>query len=133
LVNDLYRETDVFLWQSGTLTDIGRFGWNGGGYGPADPKLNDRGQVVWIEKGHGSVLWDGKAAKQMPLAVSAMNNTGQLVGSRGEDAALWENEALRKLGALSGDSFSAPYAINDRGAVMGTSYPSERAFLWQHG
>jgi probable HAF family extracellular repeat protein len=132
-VDSLYRKTDVFLWQDGNLTDIGRYGWDGAGYGDINPRLNDRGQVVWFEKGRGSVLWDGKATTRLPFAVSAMNNGGQLVGIRAGQAVLWESGNLRTLGALPGDSYASPDAINDGGAVVGTSYPSARAFLWQRG
>jgi probable HAF family extracellular repeat protein len=99
--------THPFLWQQGTMTDLGVLESGAGEYGAA-LAVNESGEVV----GYGVV------------------NAGQAA-----HGFLWEHGTLRDLGTLGGkDSFA--YGINDRGQIVGVSSTASgelHAFLWQHG
>jgi probable HAF family extracellular repeat protein len=72
----------------------------------------------------------------------AINNEGQAVGHSGVSgdttvhAVLWENGAVKDLGALPGDFGAFASGINHKGHVVGTSYDTNgnlHAFLWEDG
>ena len=74
--------------------------------------------------------------------VHSVNNSGQAVGAsghpHGEDthAFFWQKQGgIRDLGTLPGGDYSAAYAINDSGVVVGTSNTSitTHAFSWTTG
>ena len=132
----------VVVWRrDGTMSVIGRTHIDL----PPRLLLNDRGQVVWKEPGVGWMLWqEGKKRKLGWIGATALNERGQIVGSTPSSngrshAALSENGRLRDLGRLPGHEGSEATAINDSGAVVGTSYhatPTDhvaRAFLWKAG
>lgn len=69
-------------------------------------------------------------------ATMAINERGQVVGTSGEIAFLWQKGKRISLGRLRGDTWSAAVAINERGQVVGWSggrARGSRAFLWEHG
>src|SRR5256886_13089716 len=90
----------AFLWQNGTMTDIGNWAANG---------INDEGQIVG-SNGH-AVLWDNGTMTDLGTlggynysSGSDINNVGQVVGvSTGSagwgHAALWQSGTIRDLGA----------------------------------
>ena len=80
---------------------------------------------------------------------TALNNAGQIVGNsdlRDDPASprarthsfVWEQGKMYDLGALAGGSFSDPYAINDKGQIVGFSEAGRSAVefhpvLWENG
>ncbi len=63
-----------------------------------------------------------------------INDAGQIVGSNGQDACLWDNGTVTDLGNLGG-STTVACAINDKGEVVGygtTPNGDTHAFLWQN-
>jgi probable HAF family extracellular repeat protein len=65
----------------------------------------------------------------------AINERGQIVGTSGRTAFLWQAGRRVDLGALPQSTESSADAINDRGQVVGTSGRSDvyRPFLWAKG
>ncbi len=126
--------------------------------------INDKGQVVGISgtcdvavgafSAKHALLWDngrvinlgslGGAGWNTPYAI---NNRGEVVGfsdlpgdisggvlTPNFHAFLWTRETgMRDLGTLPGDSVSEATGINDRGQIVGVSFPSSHAFIWQDG
>ena len=144
----------AFLWQSGTMTDLGSLG----GASATPSGLNNRGQVIGIFDHGGSeeftdpYFWDGRKLIDLFTAtegkvglVNAINDSGQVVGagdfsSTGGStfsAVLWQNGVATSLGTLSGDCYSEALAINSKGQVVGVSFACDtfenRAFLWEKG
>ena len=128
----------AFLWQNGTMTDIGNWAANG---------INDEGQVVG-SNGH-AVLWDNGTMTDLGTlggytysSGSDINNVGQVVGiSAGPSGwghgVLWQSGTIRDLGALPGYNFSFAASINDFGDIVGwsekTASDPVEATLWHNG
>ena len=117
----------AFLWQNGTLVDLGTLG------------RTQFGQVAGSS------------------CAFAINDWGQVVGASGVDAEefhatyhafLWQRGTMQSLGTLWPSTLapgfylgsSLAYSINNNGQVVGTSdaigadgYLDRHAFLWQHG
>jgi probable HAF family extracellular repeat protein len=77
------------------------------------------------------------ASKGVTAAAYAINNTGQVVGTNGKQAFLWQAGKLTWLSEAS-VRFSVAYAINDQGHVVGQADvslrdESLRAVLWEKG
>jgi probable HAF family extracellular repeat protein len=106
-----YSAKHAVLWENGTVMDIGSLG----GVGWNTPiAINNRGQVVGFSDLPGDVS-DGVLTPNF-------------------HAFLWTKEGgMRDLGTLPGDSISEATGINDEGQIVGVSFPSSHAFLWQHG
>ncbi len=146
---------DPFLWQNGTMLDLGTLG---GTLGSATA-LNNRGEVVGQSNLAGDLifhpfLWT-KSRGMQDLGTFGgdtgttewINDAGEVVGkadlpgSQTHDAFLWKNGVLTDLGTLPGDACSLAYQVNSRGQVVGTSEDQtlcsiptgEHAFLWEHG
>jgi len=67
-----------------------------------------------------------------------VNDYGQVVGTSGSHAVLWDGATVRDLGTLPApyDSRSFAVAINNRGQIVGNSDDSQfhtHAFLWRNG
>lgn len=100
------------LWQNSGLTDLGSLGgagWN------TPMAINNRGDVVGFSDLPGDV------------------NGGTL--NANFHAFLWTKESgkMIDIGALPGDSLSEALDINDQGQVVGVSFPSTHAFLYEDG
>lgn len=108
--------------------------------------INDGGQIVGKSGGH-AVLWTspdtivdlGTAegpSGETGLA-SGINNHGQIVGGLGGRAVLWNSDgslAADLSSFLTGTGYSAAYAINDNGwivGVQGDAYSNSHAILWE--
>ena len=88
--------------------------------------------VMWLPDG--TVRYLG-APTALGSAAADINDAGQVVGTRGNHAFLWnEGDGLRDLGTLGGPSSSAA-RINNRGQVVGSSTTGSTpvvvaGFLW---
>jgi probable HAF family extracellular repeat protein len=144
--------TGTFLWNQGSLLDLGNFG----GSCTFASDLNNRGQVVGGSRLAGDLeqhpfLWNGKKLIDLGTfggslgTAIALNDAGDTVGWAtypGDEvlhAALWRHGKMEDLGALAGDAFTQGFDINERGQVVGIStndfldLSQYRAFLWQPG
>jgi uncharacterized membrane protein len=78
---------------------------------------------------------------------TAINGSGQIVGflnrpgkadRQGDPnfiSVIWSDPSSKptRIGTLSGDTLSEPTSINDKGAVLGVSFPSSDVYVWQSG
>ncbi len=124
------RGRRYFLWEKGKMVDLGRAPEGSS----VQIQLNERGEALLS----GSLWADGRLTR-LPFAASALNDRGQVVGSRGVEharAVLWEKGRVTDLGVLPGDTWSGAEAINNAGVVVGTSHDARagmRAFRWSKG
>jgi uncharacterized membrane protein len=122
--------------------------------------LNDRDQIAGIDPVTRAVaVWqDGRVVATVPLPnllysePVGINNSGDVIGTWTERGAprpdgataigpshgfLWQGGRLIELPPLPGDAYVLPRALNERGQVVGVSYPPDsgpgRAVLWQNG
>jgi probable HAF family extracellular repeat protein len=126
----------------GEMQDLGAFSPVDESVGTA---LNDRGHVVGQSAGRAGprpFLWTpetgmldlGGSPSSVPRDI---NNRGQIAGWIDNEAVIWTDVGVwQELGILGvdpifGRHFSAAYALNDRGWVVGYSTaPEGGAFLW---
>lgn len=99
------------LWENGRVTNLGSLGgagWN------TPVGINNKGEIAGFS--------------DLPGDVSGGVLTANF------HAVLWTKEhEIRDLGTLPGDNVSEATGINDEGQIVGVSYPSSHAFLWQDG
>jgi probable HAF family extracellular repeat protein len=96
------------LWQKNTITSLPTLGGN---YWNTPMDINDNGDVTGFS--------------DLP---------GDSASSPNFNAFLWtKNGGTINLGTLSGDNISEGLGINASDQVVGVSYPSSHAFIWQNG
>ncbi|SNB47975.1 Ig-like domain-containing protein [Geobacter sp. DSM 9736] len=101
---------------------------------------NDNGVVVGQSKtatneNHAFFWKNGVMTDMGAFDVVAVNEVGQVIGTRGGRSYFWEKGTLTDLGTLGGLTATAR-AINDSGAVVGESDTETgliHAFLWSKG
>ena len=134
--------TRAFLWNNGTMTNLGTL--DGNNSGALD--LNDLGQVVGYSLTSSDVyratLWQNGTVTNLGTlggtysAAEAINNAGQIVGNShiadnsATHAVLWSGGAPTDLGTLAGGN-SYAMDINSTGQIIG--YSAGHATLWDSG
>ncbi len=121
-LNGNVQELRGTVWRSGKIVEIGTFGGNDS----MAQGVNNRGQVV------------GFALNPIPDSIAPLPWPTEM------RAFLWDHGVLQNLGTLGGpDSWA--FFINDRGQVVGISYPdsnpsyvcdtpgANHTFLWENG
>jgi probable HAF family extracellular repeat protein len=148
---------DPFLWENGTMLDLGSLG----GTLSTTTAFNNRGDIVGSSYLAGDLkshpyLWTKNRGMQDLGTLGGdngvtnwVNEAGDIAGKadlpgpkpQNHDAVLWKNGVILDLGTLSGESCANAYYVNARGQVVGTSEnrelcsipAGEHAFLWENG
>jgi probable HAF family extracellular repeat protein len=150
---------DPFLWENGTMLDLGTLG---GTFGSAQC-ANNRGQVIGVsslaenpfacftgEPGCHPFLWEHGVLTDLgtlggdngtPIWINEAGDVvgwADLPGSQTSHAFLWRKGVMTDLGTL--DGFSHATAINSRGQIVGyfhlndrTDPPFRHPFIWEKG
>jgi probable HAF family extracellular repeat protein len=141
----------AFLWQAGTMADLGTLGGN---YSEG-LAVNDLGEVVGRSntksgERHAFVFRGGRMTDLdagltgREISASAINDLGVIAGSEsipGEghtDAVMWQNGKLTDLGLLPGEGgiYADPAGLNNSDEIAGTGDNREsmmRAWVWRNG
>lgn len=117
------------LWDGNTIKDIGSIS---GATSSQATGINDAGLIVgwtYVDRPQ-PTLWESNNVTALTGAgyadgyAYAINNTGQIAGTYGQTATLWQSGSNIQIGRDSG-SYSDGYGINDAGQVVGYSAYSE--------
>ena len=146
-----------FLWQNGTMIDLGSLGGtvaNPGGFFNPAPSINNRGEVVGTSTLKGDqtwhpFLWDGSVLKDLGTLGGTngeafwLSDSGLVVGradfspqSPNHHAFLWKNGVMTDLGVLPPCLNSTAVGVNSAGQVIGDTgdCPGDGSpFLSEHG
>jgi probable HAF family extracellular repeat protein len=156
----LTTQTRAFLWQNGTMQDLGALGT---GTDAMAQFINERGQVVgwsytssapntscpfFLPLASGSFIWDEKNGMRdignlggTCAIATGVNNQGIVIGDNVDDnpierGFLWDNGSIKDLGGSLGGNQTTAEAVNQAGEVVGTgTLAGEVAFhatLWKH-
>jgi probable HAF family extracellular repeat protein len=136
-------EAHAFLWDSGTMINLGSLG----GDRAEAYQTNDRGQIVGSStesfgNPEHAFLWEagvmtdlGTPGGHWSRAV-AINNRGQVVLQSGDRVFLWEAGSTTDLGDLGGGS-AFPTDINEQGQILLTLSPGfqspPHSVIWDSG
>jgi len=150
---------EAVLWDpENVIEELPPYGSDADGAATA---INSRAQVVGISgdcanaiggaSAKHMVLWQGKTVTSLPTLGGNYWNTPMDINENGTvtgfsdlpgdspdspnfNAFLWtKSGGTINLGVLAGDSISEGLGINDENQVVGVSYPSSHAFIWQNG
>jgi probable HAF family extracellular repeat protein len=140
---------DPFLWDNGTMIDLG----NLGGTSSFAQCANNRGEVIGQsnlpgDKIHHAFLWRNGRMQDLGTLGGDLseafwiNDAGDIAGSADlptpglHDAVVWKHGRMHDLGTVPGDPCSRAYALNSRGQVVGLSSDcvnALHAFVWEEG
>jgi probable HAF family extracellular repeat protein len=139
-----------FLWDHGTMNDVGTLG---GTFGLVGGGLNNRGQLVGISFLEGDVtshafIWERGVLTDIGTlggdnsGAGWINDAGQVAGTADladgtHHAFIWQHGIMTDLGTLGGDPCSNGGHINATGRMSGTSTDCHgtilHTFLWENG
>ena len=140
---------DPFLWDNGTMTDLG----NLGGTNSFAQCVNNRGEVIGNSNLTGdqtfhAFRWRNGRMKDLGTLGGPdsqaiwINDSGDIAGSADlptpgiHDAVIWRHGRIKDLGTLPGEPCSRGRAINSWGQVVGGSSDCRNflhAFVWEEG
>lgn len=156
----LTTQTRAFLWQNGTMQDLGTLGT---GSDAMAQFINERGQVVgwsytssapntscpfFLPLALGSFIWDEKNGMRdignlggTCAIATGVNDQGIVIGDNVDDKIvergfLWNNSSIKDLGGTIGGNQTTAEAINQAGQVVGVGTLagelSYHATFWKH-